>query len=751
MRPRRVLPLCTLALCGCVYFNTFYNAEKYYDEGEKLAARAPENAGLPASARTAFERSVEKSSQVLTSHPNSKYADDALLLLGKAHFWLGNYAESAAALRGLLESHPQSGLRREAAVWLVRAGAQSGDAATAERISGELLAQGDLSSSDRVALQLERAHLALEAGEPAAAVGIYEELERTDSERARREGVPLLRAEAHLAQGDTAAALGDLGPLVAAEDDPELQRKASVVMAGILASSGEPGQAIETYREVLSGDVGDSLAAEIHLALAETQRSAGNVRAAAEELATVARLVPSTPIAATSLYRRGLIEWRDLRSRDDAKKTLLEAFLQDPDAPAADSAAAAARTIQEIQHYQAILAGSEQVLSPLPPEEVKATATYLLAELLYTREGDAEGARKLFGDMLTLYPGSAWTPKVLYTLGWLVEHGEGTATDSVAVAAGDSAGPRPPSAGAEPERAAAFYRRVIEEYPRTEYAHYAREALADTAGATSRAPSVPSVAGAAVVAAADSSAAGTPTPGAVLPPEAGAGEPAGEGLLPLPDQAQVVEIAPAGAPAAAGVADPARVAAGSDVPTGIAAPAIGAAGAEGAAGVEGAATGAEAARNPGGAQQPAEAATPGEVTGETAAGQAPGEPAAEEAPGEVAPQQAPGEPDEFVDEKLMAYTLALPRAQDPLIGIEDRLLARRRAEAEDEGPSRRPIRGVAQGGLAPGSTTVAADSLTPAQIDSIARAGGPPAGAGPGDQSPGNVTGPGGTNPEDRK
>ncbi len=687
-----------LALTGCVYFNTFYNARKYYAKGDKLAAQAPERASLPAPARAAFERSIEKSSQVLTSHPDSKYADDALLLLGKAHFRIGDYAEAAAALRSLIESHPESGLRREAAIWLVRAGRAGGEAATAERLASELLTEGNLSTSDRLALQLERAKLALEGGDAAAAIAIYEDLEQADADAARDEGVPLLLAEARLASADTAAALGELRPLVSSEADAEIQRRASVLLAGILASSGDRERAIETYREVLAGGVGDSLASEIHLALAATRHDTGDFPGAAEELATAARIVPSTPLAATALYHRGLVEWHDLHTRDEAKKTLLEAFLQDPSSPAADSAAVAARTIQEIQHYQAILDGSEKVLSPLPPEEVKATATYLLAELLYTREDDVQGAHTLFTDMLTLYPGSAWTPKVLYTLGWLAEQ-EGHA-------GADSAAGRPRTV---PPEAAELYGRLIAEYPRTEYAQYARDALADAASAALAELAVPEAA---------SGMAGDPEAGATTAP----------GLLPLPAQGDVVEVA----------SDSTATAADSLVAFD-SAPAAGSLAAVDSA-LSSAPDEPEAAESVTVAPESAQVVADG------------GQPVAESAPAAAsvaqgvegeggadrdsvvaasAPAIAPAAPvaTESVDERLMAYTLALPRAQDPLIGIEDRLLARKREEVGDRAPGARITKREAEPDLArPARPPAPADSLTAGQIDSIAGAGGFPGG-----------------------
>jgi TolA-binding protein len=692
--------LSALTLTGCVYFNTFYNARKYYAEGDKLAAQAPENASLPAPARAAFERSIEKSSQVLTSHPDSKYADDALLLLGKAHYRIGDYAESAAALRSLIESHPESGLRREAAIWLVRAGRASGESQTAEQLASELLTEGNLSASDRLALQLERAKLALEGGDAAAAIAIYEDLGQADADAARDEGVPLLLAEARLASGDTAAALGELRPLVSSEADAEIQRRASVLLAGILASSGDRERAIETYQEVLASGVSDSLAAEIHLALAATRHDAGDFPGAAEELGAAARIVPSTPLAATALHHRGLVEWHDLRDRDEAKKTLLEAFLQDPSSPAADSAAVAARAIQEIQHYQAILDGSEKVLSPLPPEEVKATATYLLAELLYTREDDVEGSRKLFTEMLTLYPGSAWTPKVLYTLGWLAEQDGHAGADSAA------GGPR-----TVPPEAADLYGRLIAEYPRTEYAQYAREALADTTGAAFAVP------------------AEVPVPEAVsetaTDPEAGATT--AQGLLPLPAQGDVVEVAsdsttraPGSSAALDSVPATGSLAALDSAPA--AAP-----GELEAADVTVAPESAQVV--PDGGQPVAESAPAAASMGQGVEGEGGAE--RDSVAAASAPAVAPAAPvaTESVDERLMAYTLALPRAQDPLIGIEDRLLARKREEIGDRAPGARITKREAEPDLAgPARPFAPGDSLTAGQIDSIAGAGGLPGG-----------------------
>jgi TolA-binding protein len=561
----RLATLTLLALPGCVYFNTFYNAKKYYGEGERLAAEGRSDHGLPPPARAAFEKSIEKSSAVLASHGDSEYADDALLLLGKAHYRLGNYAAAAAALKNLLERHPESEFRREATLWLVRAGREGGDLAAAARAADELQAAGELEPADRVKLDLERAQLALRAEDPAGALEIYREIQRGHPELARANAVELLVARARLEQGDHAGALQDLRVLLGPGTSPRLQEQAAVLMGEAFAVAGRSDEARATYLGLLEGGLADSVAAPIRFALAESYTASGDTRAAVEEFGAAARLWPSTALASRALYHRGLLEWRVLKSRQAAKQTFLEAYLQDPEGATADSATTAARAIHEIQHYEAILSGSERVLAPIPEDEVMATASYLLAELVYTQENDVAGARSLFAGILERYPGSAWTPKVLYTLGWLAERG-------VPAGAGEAGAP-----------ALVHYRRLVDEYPGTEYARYAREGM--------------------------------------------------------------TELAAAGLSAA-----------------------------------EGAAVASSAAEAPVAGREPAEMPAP---DGGTAAS-----PAADGAAVPLAPVPAAPPVEESTDAKLMAFSRALPDAGDPLVGIQDRLTARRQGGERQVGRGR---------------------------------------------------------------
>ncbi len=85
---KRLSPL-FLLLPGCIYYNTFYNAEKYYSE---------EN----------YAKSIEKCKKVLEKHPGSDYADDAIFLMGKSYYHLKKYDEAKQSIKKGIDAFPKS-------------------------------------------------------------------------------------------------------------------------------------------------------------------------------------------------------------------------------------------------------------------------------------------------------------------------------------------------------------------------------------------------------------------------------------------------------------------------------------------------------------------------------------------------------------------------------------------------------------------------------------------------------------------
>ena len=68
---------------GCAYYNTFYNARKAFNEGERirLNQQTPDG-GIPPLALASYELAIENAGLVLRDHSGSSYVDDALVLIG---------------------------------------------------------------------------------------------------------------------------------------------------------------------------------------------------------------------------------------------------------------------------------------------------------------------------------------------------------------------------------------------------------------------------------------------------------------------------------------------------------------------------------------------------------------------------------------------------------------------------------------------------------------------------------------------
>ncbi|MEO0074463.1 MAG: outer membrane protein assembly factor BamD [candidate division WOR-3 bacterium] len=98
-----------LGFGGCAYFNTFYNAQKYYNEGLQL-----KNQNQLGQARAKFDKAIEKSALVLVRWPRSRWADDALYLIGMSYFHESQYQKALYHLDQFVLAFPESKLIPEA-------------------------------------------------------------------------------------------------------------------------------------------------------------------------------------------------------------------------------------------------------------------------------------------------------------------------------------------------------------------------------------------------------------------------------------------------------------------------------------------------------------------------------------------------------------------------------------------------------------------------------------------------------------
>ena len=113
------------------YYNTYYNAKHEFDDGIKQIKKQkiPLNPEKPVAVFTPvlnvgsdnFDQAIAKSADVLRNHPTSKWADDALLLIGKSYFYESKTFSAYQKFDELSNTTKSAIMQQRAAFWKGRA------------------------------------------------------------------------------------------------------------------------------------------------------------------------------------------------------------------------------------------------------------------------------------------------------------------------------------------------------------------------------------------------------------------------------------------------------------------------------------------------------------------------------------------------------------------------------------------------------------------------------------------------------
>lgn len=107
-----------LASSGCsVYFNTFFNAKKAFNTAEN----ARKGSRRSTAGQNDYQKAIEKALKVVENHPNSKYYDDAVYVLGVSYYYTQQYGKAERRFRELLANYPESGFTKDANLYLAKA------------------------------------------------------------------------------------------------------------------------------------------------------------------------------------------------------------------------------------------------------------------------------------------------------------------------------------------------------------------------------------------------------------------------------------------------------------------------------------------------------------------------------------------------------------------------------------------------------------------------------------------------------
>ena len=379
------LPLVALGLGGCVYYNSIYNAQRAYQEGERHRRMGDDEY-----AATAYRDVTRKAAEAYRRDPTGEWADDALLLLGSARLRLGELRAGRAALREAAESADDERTRLEALVYLAAALAEAGHRDEAMPLLNEAL-EGLDSGSALAEGHLRRGRLLLADGSVLAGWWDLDRAAATD---------PGLRFEAALESLRWAVDLNDRDR---ARDSmrrlfryPEGAARLQTIV-GLVRKGSErwgAGAAADLLLAADSARWGGAARGRVRLERARLLREADREQEALELARSIARgFGPESAEARVQLVRWRLAAAQDLADVEEAAQLLRPAADQ---APVAELLA----DLNELSRLTAI--GLQDPLG-----------LFAAAELARLRLGAPTLARGLYLAYADGSPDDPWTPKAL--------------------------------------------------------------------------------------------------------------------------------------------------------------------------------------------------------------------------------------------------------------------------------------------------------------------------------------------------
>lgn len=475
LRPVRYLLLVICSIhTGCVYYNTFYNAKSYYKEGVKLKAAG--SSGM----KEKFEKSIAKSAIVVKRHINSRWADDALFLIGVSYYQLGEYHKAIQNLDDLLAIFPNTRFTEDARYYKALSLAALKDYGQAYEIFQDL---AEHSKRYRTAVNFQIAKSFFDKEDFLTGIDSLTEFLKKHPSAQEKKSAQQLLAESYFKIGDYKKASESYNTIVRATKNPKERTEVQIRLAEALFENGNYEEVLSVLDRILG--LYPEFDNRIYLLKGKTYLK----KSARERAFTNLRQVKSGTEASQAYYLMGLTyetekNFRQAKAYFDTAQikspgsefairaqkhnALLKYFLEKTTPQKFDEFGKKPVFAETIPtrtqiHPDSLSPAFSETLRVDKPDSLSATDSivqdsamiqFLIAEILCLNLECVEDARDLYCLVADSWPNNPLAPKALYAQAWILEH-----------------------LLLDKEGANEVHHKIIERYPKTEYAKAAREKL----------------------------------------------------------------------------------------------------------------------------------------------------------------------------------------------------------------------------------------------------------------------------------
>lgn len=397
---------------GCAYFNTLYNAKQKFREALEMKERAdPERDKISAQEEKLYGEAFERAAKVVKYYPDSRWVDDALLLMARSSHEKGDYSTALRKYDEILTFYPRSNLVPRTLVMegrtsiaikdydrAVRA-LRAAKAADRKELRGDVTyflgvveeqqgRVGEALAAYSTVLEkykgsewyaeagMRAGALATGSGDDAAAVEYYEQVRKHARTIRERYDGGMHKGRSLMAIGEWERARTTFHDVANRTANEDLRSKAFRMEAQAVARSGRPDEAAKLYLQLIEDFPRTEAASEAQFAIAERWDREGDLAKAQEQYDLVKEQGTGHPAWQRAAKRQTEIE-RVLTLREEIAKE---------------------------------------------DETDRDRKRFLLAEQLLEKIGDVDGALEQYADLARDAAGTEWGFRALYAEAWVLEH-----------------------------------------------------------------------------------------------------------------------------------------------------------------------------------------------------------------------------------------------------------------------------------------------------------------------------------------
>lgn len=455
---------------SCAYFNTFYNAQQYFEQAEKQRL---EKAGesIPPSAIDAYGKVIDKSQHVIDEYPDSKLVKKSLLLIGISRFYRKEYRIAETVFKSYTDTYTDD--VEQAEYWLALCKWKLGKPQPALDVLQSML-ETATDNNFISSIYLSKAEINLDIDNPKLALEYLVLAAETNNDRDERGQIYYRIAELAYNAEDYEQALSANTEVVKNSTSKKRKEEANLQIVRIHRLLGNWDTVKDLIKSMLLDKTFQTIHGDLDLELVKLYQMDGQIEEAITRIESIKEDYKNSKTSAEAYYIHGEIALYDLWNLDDAKKYFERVTREYRQSIYTSTANLRAKEITKYQESLEEITTLDDhilltiaVLDSLNDDSLKsvrekevnnsrisiASHYYNLGELEAFHFKRQDSSLTHFQRIVNEFPESEYYPKSLFSLYYINFSTGDTITADI------------------------YSKRILDELPSSEYADYLRKAL----------------------------------------------------------------------------------------------------------------------------------------------------------------------------------------------------------------------------------------------------------------------------------